>query len=131
MGWWRSRVVGVALCLLGPATIGFAAEKTDPGPPPPDRNWQIGFTPSYSSGNFGTSSTSSFFYAPLSMRRLFRDGDITVIVPFVMSNSDGRTTIVGGSATRVDDGSTSGSSGSGSDDDGGCSGKGQSGSGKD
>ena len=131
MGWWRSRVVGVALCLLGPATIGFAAEKTDPGPPPPDRNWQIGFTPSYSSGNFGTSSTSSFFYAPLSLRRLFRDGDISVIVPFVMSNSDGRTTIVGGSATRVDDGSTSGSSGSGSDDDGGCSGKGQSGSGKD
>ncbi|MBI4000741.1 MAG: transporter [Nitrospira defluvii] len=131
MGLWSSRVVGVAVCLLGTATIGLAAEKTDQGPQSPDRNWQIGFTPSYSTGNFGTSSTSSFLYAPLSMRRLFKDGDITVIVPFVTSTTDGRTTIVGGNVTRVDDNSKSGSSGSGSDDDGGCSGKGQSGSGKD
>ncbi len=133
MGLWGRRVAGVVLCFFGTATIGLTAEKTDQGPQSPDRNWQIGFTPSYSTGNFGTSSTSSFLYAPLSMRRLFKDGDITVIVPFVTSTSDGRTTIVGGSATRVDDSSKSGSGGSGgsTSDDGGCSGKGQSGSGKD
>ncbi len=133
MGLWGRRVAGIVLCIFGTATVGLAAEKTDQGPQSPDRNWQIGFTPSYSTGNFGTSSTSSFLYAPLSMRRLFKDGDITVIVPFVTSTSDGRTTIVGGSATRVDDNSKSGSGGSGgsTSDDGGCSGKGQSGSGKD
>ena len=131
MGLWGRGIAGGILCCFGAATIGLAAETTDQSPQPPSRNWQIGFTPSYATGNFGTSSTSSFLYAPLSMRRLFKDGDMTVIVPFVTSTTDGRTTIVGGSATRVDDSSKSGSSGSGSDDDGGCSGKGQSGSGKD
>ena len=131
MGLWGRGVAGGVLCCFGAATIGLAVETTDQSPQPPSRNWQIGFTPSYATGNFGTSSTSSFLYAPLSMRRLFKDGDMTVIVPFVTSTTDGRTTIVGGSATRVDDSSKSGSSGSGSDDDGGCSGKGQSGSGKD
>lgn len=131
MGLLGRAVVGGVLYFFGAATIGLAVETMDQSPQPPSRNWQIGFTPSYATGNFGTSSTSSFLYAPLSMRRLFKDGDITVIVPFVTSTTDGRTTIVGGSATRVDDSSKSGSSGSGSDDDGGCSGKGQSGSGKD
>ncbi|HPV84487.1 MAG TPA: transporter [Nitrospira sp.] len=133
MGVWGRRVVGVVLCLFGTAASGHAMEKTDQGPPSSDRNWQIGFTPSYSTGNFGTSSSSSFLYAPVSIRRLFKDGDLTVIVPFVTSTTDGRTTIVGGNVTRVDDNSKSGSGGSGggTDDDGGCSGKGQSGSGKD
>ena len=133
MGVWGRRVVGVVLCLFGTAASGHAMEKTDQGPTSSDRNWQIGFTPSYSTGNFGTSSSSSFLYAPVSIRRLFKDGDLTVIVPFVTSTTDGRTTIVGGNVTRVDDNSKSGSGGSGggTDDDGGCSGKGQSGSGKD
>lgn len=113
-----------------------AADKTDQGPPSPDRNWQIGFTPSFSSGNFGTNTTSTFFYAPLSIRRLFKDGDVTLVIPFVTATTDGRTTLVGGTPTRVDDnggGSNSGSGGGGgggTPDDGGCSGKGQSGSGK-
>jgi len=101
---------------------------------PSERNWQIGFTPSVSSGNFGTNSTSTFVYVPLSIRRLFRDGDVAVVIPFVSATSDGRETLIGGSATRIDDGGGSnsgpGGGGSGSPDDGGCSGKGQSGSGK-
>lgn len=103
----------------------YAADKADQGPPLPDRNWQLGFTPSYSRGNFGTGTTSTFFYAPLSIRRLFRDGDVTLIVPFVTATTDGRTTFVGGTATRVDDSSNSGSGGGGggTSDDGGCSGK--------
>ena len=135
--WWVMYLVigfvvanGVGLAVASPE------DKTDQGPPSssPDRNWQIGFTPSYSSGNFGTNTTSTFFYAPISIRRLFRDGDVTLVIPFVTATTDGRATLVGGNAVRVDDGGGSnpgpGGGGGGTPDDGGCSGKGLSGSGK-
>lgn len=110
--WWC-----VMCCLNGIHTTVLAAESVDHGPQPAERHWQIGFTPSYSSGNFGTSSTSTFLYAPLSIRRLFRDGDVTLVIPFVTATTDGRTTLVGGSPIRVDDNSNSGSGGGGSSDD--------------
>ena len=117
------------------SAVASAADKTDIGPPSSERNWQIGFTPSYSSGNFGTDTTSTFFYAPISIRRFFKDGDITLVIPFVTATTDGRTTLVGGNAVRVDDGGgsnsgTGGGGGGGSVDDGGCSGKGSTVSGK-
>lgn len=67
--------------------------------PSAERNWQVGITPSYSSGNFGTDTTSEFVYAPLSIRRFFRDGDVTVVIPFVSVSSDGTATLVGGQPT--------------------------------
>lgn len=98
---------------------GFAADPTDKRPQPAaERNWQIGLTPSYSHGNFGTNTTSEFIYAPLSLRRFFSKGDISLVIPSVTAITDGRTTVVGGGTFRVDDngGSNSGSGGGGSDD---------------
>ncbi|MBY0248683.1 MAG: transporter [Nitrospiraceae bacterium] len=69
--------------------------------PSAERNWQIGFTPSYSSGNFGTGTTSEFVYVPVSIRRLFRDGDVSVVIPFVSVTSDGSATLVGGQPTST------------------------------
>ena len=117
----------------GPA---WAADPTDKRPQQAaERNWQISFTPSYSHGNFGTNTTSEFIYAPFSIRRLFSKGDISLVIPSVTAITDGRTTVVGNTAFRVDDdnsGSNSGSGGGGgSNDDGGCSGKGSDVSGKD
>ena len=116
--WWVLYLVigfvvtsGVGLAVASPA------DKTDQGPPSlsPDRNWQIGFTPSYSSGNYGSNTTSTFFYAPLSIRRLFKDGDVTLVIPFVTATTDGRATLVGGNPVRVDN------SGPGSSSNAGCS----------
>jgi hypothetical protein len=111
-----------------------AADKIEQGPVQPEQHWQVGFTPSYSSGKFGTDTTSTFFYAPLSIRRMFKDGDVTLVIPFVTATTDGRTTLVGGTGTRIDDngGSNSGTGGGGGGaEDGGCSGKGSGVSGKD
>lgn len=99
---WAIRI-GVGLMVLGIEMAGIAADKAEQGPPLSDRNWQIGFTPSYFTGNFGTNTTSTFFYAPLSIRRLFRDGDVTVVIPFVTATTDGRATLVGGNPTVVQD----------------------------
>jgi len=130
---WKMVVAGVLLGVAGWGDLVCAADKLDQGPVPSEQNWQVGFTPSYSSGKFGTNTTSSFFYAPVSLRRLFKDGDVTLVMPFVTATSDGRTTLVGGSATRIDDNphSGTGGGGGGTADDGGCSGKGSSVSGKD
>ncbi len=100
---WKCAKVLIGVVVIGFWVIeGYAADALDKGPPSPDRNWQIGSTPSYSSGNFGTNTTSSFLYAPLSFRRLFKDGDITLVIPFVAAMTDGRTTLVGGNPIRVD-----------------------------
>ena len=69
--------------------------------PSTERNWQIGLTPSYSSGNFGTGTTSEFVYAPVSIRRFFRDGDVSVVIPFVSVTSNGSATLVGGQPTST------------------------------
>ena len=116
--WW---VLYLVIGFVVASGVGFAvaspADKTDQGPPSlsPDRNWQIGFTPSYSSGNYGSNTTSTFFYAPLSIRRLFKDGDVTLVIPFVTATTDGRATLVGGNPVRVDN------SGPGSSSNAGCS----------
>ena len=135
--WWVMCVmIGFVVASEVGLAVASAADKTDQGTPSPspDRNWQIGFTPSYSSGNFGTDTTSTFFYAPISIRRLFRDGDVALVIPFVTATTDGRTTLVGGNAVRVDGGGSNsgpGGGGGGTSDDGGCSGKGSNVSGKD
>ena len=107
MGIILKRVVIIVVVLLGYIAVLqseiFAADgKERVGPeeqPSRERNWQVGLTPSYSSGNFGTSTTSEFVYVPLSIRRLFRDGDVTVVIPFVSVTSNGTATLVGGQPT--------------------------------
>ncbi len=87
-------ILGIAGFLVEGA---HAADPTDKRPQPTSkRNWQIGVTPSYSSGNFGTNTTSEFVYVPLSVRRYFRDGDVSLVIPFVSVTSDGTATLVGG-----------------------------------
>ena len=98
-----SRICGVmVVVLVGTWNVAQAKDKIEPRPVASDRNWQIGFTPSYSSGNFGTNTTSDFFYGPWSIRRYFRDGDVSLVIPFVVATTDGQSTLVDGRAQRVD-----------------------------
>jgi len=118
----RMSVMAIAMVLA----MGLWAERVlsaDPSDKRPqqaaERNWQLSFTPSYSHGNFGTNTTSEFIYAPFSIRRLFSKGDISLVIPSVTAITDGRTTVVGNTAFRVDDnsGGNSGSGGGGGSDD--------------
>lgn len=118
----RMSVMAIAMVLA----MGLWAERVlsaDPSDKRPqqaaERNWQLSFTPSYSHGNFGTNTTSEFIYAPFSIRRLFSKGDISLVIPSVTAITDGRTTVVGNTAFRIDDnsGSNSGSGGGGRSDD--------------
>ena len=117
----------LSLSLMPSVSDAQEKPRSEQGPVASEQNWQIGSTPSYSSGNFGTDTTSNFLYVPLSIRRLFKDGDVTLVIPFVTAMTDGRTTLVGGNAVRIDDnngGSSGPGGGGGGADDNGCSGKG-------
>jgi hypothetical protein len=111
----------LVLCLMmgflvasgGGVAVAATRDMTHQGPTSSEQNWQIGFNPSYSRGNFGTDSTSSFFYAPISIRRFFKDGDVALVIPFVTATTDGGTTLVGGNPVRVDNSGPGGGSGTG------------------
>jgi len=98
---WLVLCLAMGFAVANGVGSAHAADKTDIGPPPSERNWQIGFTPSYSSGNFGTDTTSSFISAPVSIRRFFKDGDIAIVIPFVTAMTAGGATLVGGQPTQT------------------------------
>ena len=108
-------VIGLTVSSGLGLAVAATTDMTHQGPTSSEQNWQIGFNPSYSRGNFGTDSTSSFFYAPISIRRFFKDGDVALVIPFVTATTDGGTTLVGGNPVRVDN------SGPGSGSSTGCS----------
>jgi len=67
----------------------------------PDQ-WQVGTTPSFSSGRYGTGTTTEVFHTPIIARRLFADGDLTLVFPFTCISGDGSVTVVNGSPVRRD-----------------------------
>lgn len=100
----KAGVVGLLVLLVSPVPGGAAEAKDDPKV----QNWQVGFSPTYSSGNYGTASTTNITYLPVAVRRLFDSGDITFTIPYICVNGDGAVTVLSGVPNRV---SKSGSSG--------------------
>ena len=77
--------LAIGLSLIGPT----CSEAEDP-------TWQIGLSVYHSSGDYGTDSTTTITSIPVSIRRLFRDGDITLVVPFLSVTSDCDVTLLSG-----------------------------------
>ena len=59
-------------------------------------NWQVGLSVYHSSGDYGTGSTTKITSVPLTIRRLFRDGDVTLVVPFLSVTSNCGVTLLSG-----------------------------------
>jgi hypothetical protein len=73
-----------------------------------DEQWQFGSAPSFSSGKYGTDTRTDVLYTPMTARRLFTDGDLTFVFPFICIWGDGSVTVVNESAVRQQRVSTSG-----------------------
>ncbi len=43
----------------------------------------VSATVNYSSGSYGADSKTNIVYAPLTIRRIFRDGDVSLTIPFI------------------------------------------------
>ncbi len=97
----------LALFLLGAGTVERAVAADEEGPPGPAPQWRISTTVNYSSGSYGTDSRTNILYAPMTIRRVFEDGDVSLTIPFVSISGTGAVRLVGGVPTR-----TSGTAGS-------------------
>ncbi len=73
-----------------------------------DDRWQVGTAPSFSSGKYGTDTRTEVLHTPITARRLFESGDVTLVFPFTCIRGNGSVTVVSGSPVRTDRSSTSG-----------------------
>ncbi len=67
-----------------------------------DERWQLGMTPSVSSGKYGTDTRTDILYTPFTARRLFTDGDLSVVLPYTCIRGSGDVTVVDGTPVRTD-----------------------------
>jgi hypothetical protein len=63
--------------------------------------WQFGVSPTYSTGKYGTDAPISIFQTPVTARRLFDDGDVTVVFPFTCISGSAAITVVNGIPVRT------------------------------
>lgn len=78
-----------------------------------DDQWQFGSAPSFSSGKYGTDVRTEVLHTPMTARRLFQDGDLTLVFPFTCIRGNGAVTVVNGSPVRQERIAHSGSSDAG------------------
>ena len=64
-------------------------------------HWQVGATPTFSTGKYGTDTRTEIVYTPFLARRLFADGDLTLVVPHICISGDGSVAIIGGTPVRA------------------------------
>lgn len=91
----------VALTMIGAGAGGPGAVAEEERQPPPAPQWRVSATVNYSSGSYGTDSRTNILYAPMTIRRVFQDGDLSITIPFVSISGTGSVRLVGGSPTRT------------------------------
>jgi len=94
-------ILAVVLTLIGTGPGGWAVASETEGPPHPPTQWRVSATVNYSSGSYGTDSRTNILYAPMTIRRIFQDGDVSLTIPFVSISGTGATRLVGGVPTRT------------------------------
>lgn len=58
-------------------------------------DWKVSSSLNYETGEYGTGSTSETWYVPVTVKRYFPEGDVSVTVPYVQTSGTGVTTIDG------------------------------------
>ncbi len=67
----------------------------------PQDQWQVGLTPSFSSGKYGGDARTEVLYTPITARRLFDAGDITLVFPHTCVRGSDSVTVVNGSVIQT------------------------------
>ena len=66
------------------------------------QDWQVGSMPSVSSGRYGADTRTDVFYTPITARRLFDKGDVTLVFPMLCVRGTGGLVVVNGSPVVPD-----------------------------
>jgi hypothetical protein len=81
-------LVWVLLLFIGSSLPAMAATA--------DPTWQVGGSLTHSSGDYGTGSTTTITYIPITIRRLFDSGDISLVIPYISITGDCGVTLLSG-----------------------------------
>ncbi len=86
MGTWRYTLALLAFfCAFSPFSHACAA----------DKDWRVSTSVNYETGDYGTGVNSETWYVPVTVKRYFSSGDVSVTVPYVQTSGAGVTTIDG------------------------------------
>lgn len=69
--------------------------------PQPASQWRIATLVNYSSGKYRTDEKTTILYIPLTIKRLFKDGDVSLSIPYVRISGTGAVRLVGGVPTKT------------------------------
>lgn len=87
------------LCFLAAACAALLA------PAAHGADWKFSSSFNYDTGNYGGNGNTDSIYIPLTLKRYFREGAISVTAPFLRQSSTGRVTRVGGRPAAMGGGS--------------------------
>ena len=99
-GWWGWVLFILIVGGMGTVSVGQTAVTEDERLPQPTSQWRMSMTVNYSSGHYGTDEKTTILYVPLTIKRLFKDGDISLSIPYVRISGTGAARLVGGRGTR-------------------------------
>lgn len=71
-------------------------------------NWKFSSSVNYDTGKYGTGTRTSSVYIPFTLKRYYREGDISATLPLVRQSTTGQITSVGGRPMRVGGGGMGG-----------------------
>ncbi len=66
-----------------------------------DPTWQVGAAVTHSSGDYGTGSTTTITYVPITIRRLFDQGDISLVIPYLSITGNCGVTLLSGTPNNT------------------------------
>lgn len=94
-------LIGILLLIIGAWSYSWAPDIEETRQPQPTPQWRVSATVNYSSGSYGTDARTNILYAPLTVRRIFQNGDVSLTIPFVSISGTGAVRLVGGMPTRT------------------------------
>lgn len=92
---WAGSCLLAAACLALPGTGAGAAD------------WKFSSSFNYDTGKYGGTTRTDSIYIPFTLKRYYREGDISVTLPCLRQSSSGRITRVGGKPVRATGGRVS------------------------
>lgn len=78
-----------------------AAVSAEPAPETGRQDWKTNASVNYDTGKYGTQDRTESLYIPFTLKRYYRDGDLSATVSYLRQSSAGQVTWVGGKPTLV------------------------------
>lgn len=72
-----------------------------PAVPGAAQDWKLSSSVNYDTGKYGGTTRVDSLYIPVTLKRYYRSGDLSVTVPYLRQSSTGQVTRVGGKPLRV------------------------------